>query len=103
MSSLRDFGHASLQNHGLAPMATECRRFAANRNLANRYLVSIVRKISVAFRFAKVAFFYSFAERKATIKDRTMLNRNLELLIVLIQLNQFLPSFDLFRNSVWIT
>ena len=37
--------------------------------------VSIVRKTSVAFRSAKVAFFHSFAERKATIKDRTMLSR----------------------------
>ena len=36
--------------------------------------LSIVRKTSVAFRSAKVAFFHSFAERKATIKDRTMLN-----------------------------
>ena len=36
---------------------------------------SIVRKTSVAFRSAKVAFFHSFAERKATIKDRTMLSK----------------------------
>ncbi len=32
-----------------------------------------VRQISVAFRSAKVAFFRSFAERKTTIKDCTML------------------------------
>ena len=37
-------------------------------------VLSIVRKTSVAFRSAKVAFFHSFAERKATIKDRTMLS-----------------------------
>ena len=38
------------------------------------WMLSIVRKTSVAFRSAKVAFSHSFAERKATIKDRTMLS-----------------------------
>ena len=37
-------------------------------------LLSIVRKTSVAFRSAKVAFSHSFAERKATIKDRKLLS-----------------------------
>ncbi len=40
-----------------------------------RQLLSIVREISVAFRSAKVAFFRSFAERKTTINDRTMLSK----------------------------
>ena len=35
--------------------------------------LSIVRQMSVAFRSAKVAFWRSFAERKATMKIRTML------------------------------
>ena len=37
--------------------------------------LSIVPKTSVAFRSAKVAFSRTFAERKTTKKDRTMLNR----------------------------
>ena len=46
--------------------------FQAFQEMSSR--VSIVRKTSVAFRWAKVAFFHSFAERKATIKDRSMLS-----------------------------
>jgi hypothetical protein len=89
MPSLRDFGHPSLQNHGLTPMATECRRFAANRNLANRNLANrnLVRRNLV----------------RRNLVNRYLVGRIRKFLIILIQLNQFLPSFDLFRNSVWIT
>ena len=41
MSSLQDFGDVCLQNHGLAPMASACRRFAASRNVTKLNFVGI--------------------------------------------------------------
>ena len=40
MSSLQDFGDAGPQVHGLSPMASAFRRFAASRNVAKRNFTS---------------------------------------------------------------
>lgn len=47
----------------------------------------MVRKTSVAFRSAKDPYQHSFAERKTTIKARTVLN-SLSLLVVLCLFRQ---------------